>query len=243
MPTGISPAMPGPPTERSWRRPAPHTGRRPGESGTRVAILQAARALFAERGFEGATIRAIAARAAVDPALVHHYFGSKEQLFTCAVELPVSPPRVLPALLADDVESVGERLVHLFITTWDDPDNRSVLTAILRTALVSPQSAGLVRQRLMDEVFTPLVAALGAPNAPLRVAFTASQLLGIAVARYVGRLEPVASMPATALAASLGPTIQRYLLGELPPATTDAADAAGAADAAVTDDPYPTRVR
>ena len=197
------------------RPAAVHSGRRPGESGARDAILEAARALFAEHGFERATIRAMAARAGVDPALVHHYFGSKEQLFEAALTLPIAPAIVLPQLLREDPEHVGERIVRIFLSTWEDPANRSVLMTMLRSAAANEQATALVRRRLMAEVFGPLATLLQVPDADLRVSLVGSQFIGLALMRYVARIEPIASASVDDLVRSVGPTVQRYLAGDL----------------------------
>ena len=192
-----------------------HTGRRPGDSGTHDAILLAARLEFGQSGYDGATIRAIAARAVVDPALVHHYFGSKEQLFEVAVELPVSPAAFLPVLLAGDREHLGEQIVERFLTVWEEPHNRPVFMAMLRSMISNEQAADLVRRLLVKEIFGPLAVALGVPDAELRATLAGSQFIGLALMRYVGRVEPLASAGVDTVAVAVGPTIQRYLTGEI----------------------------
>jgi AcrR family transcriptional regulator len=192
-----------------------HTGRRPGDSGTHDAILLGARLEFGESGYDGATIRAIAARAVVDPALVHHYFGSKEQLFETAVELPISPAAFLPVLLAGDRERLGEQIVERFLTVWEEPHNRPVFMAMLRSMISNEQAADLVRRLLVKEVFGPLAVALGVPDAELRATLAGSQFIGLALMRYVGRVEPLASADVDTVAVAIGPTIQRYLTGEI----------------------------
>jgi AcrR family transcriptional regulator len=196
------------------QRPA-HTGRRPGESGARDTILAAARFEFAAGGYDGATIRGIAARAGVDPALVHHYFGAKEQLFEAALEVPVSPATLLPALLADDHDRIGEQVMLRFLTVWEDPANRPVFMAMLRSVVSNEQAAELVRRLLVKEVFGPLATALGVPDAELRATLAGSQFIGLALMRYVGRVEPLASADLPTVAAAVGPTIQRYLTGAI----------------------------
>ena len=96
-------------------------GRRPGGPDTRGQILAAARKSFADKGFGGTTIRAVAAEAGVDPALVHHYFGSKDDLFLAALEIPVDPRALVPAVFEAGVDGGGERLLRLFLSVWDDP--------------------------------------------------------------------------------------------------------------------------
>jgi AcrR family transcriptional regulator len=212
---GTTPPRRAPARAGVGRPPAAHSGRRPGESGASEAILEAARTLFAEHGFERATIRAVASRAGVDPALVHHYYGSKEQLFEAALKLPIAPAVILPQLLQEDPEHVGERIVRIFLSTWEQPANRQVLMAMLRSAAANEQATALVRRRLMAEVFGPLTALLGVPDADLRVSLVGSQFVGLALMRYVARIEPVASASIDELARSVGPTVQRYLTGDL----------------------------
>ncbi len=197
-------------------RPA-HTGRRPGESGARDDILAAARAQFAENGYDGATIRGIAAHAGVDPALVHHYFGAKEQLFEAALELPISPAAFLPALLAGDHDRIGEQVVRRFLTVWEDSANRPIFMAMLRSVVSNEQAAQLVRRLLVKEIFGPIATALGVPDAELRATLAGSQLVGLVLLRYVGQVEPLASADVDSLAAAVGPTIQRYLAGAIDP--------------------------
>src|SRR6266566_170590 len=97
------------------------TGRRPGNQDTREAILAAAREAFAERGYDRVSIRAIATSAGVDPALVHHYFGTKDQLFLATVDAPIDPGEILPKILAGERDELPERLVRTFLSVWDHP--------------------------------------------------------------------------------------------------------------------------
>ncbi|QGN47749.1 TetR family transcriptional regulator [Micromonospora sp. WMMD558] len=193
------------------------TGRRPGNPDTRAAILEAARAAFADRGFDATSIRAIAAAAQVDPALVHHYFGSKDQLFLAAMEAPADPREVLPRVLAGDRERVGERLVRTFLGVWDSPAGAAGL-ALLRSAVSNEWTARLVREFLTTQVLRRVLDHLDIDPAelPLRGSLVASQLVGLAMMRYVVRLEPVASAAPETLVAAIGPTVQRYLTGDLP---------------------------
>jgi AcrR family transcriptional regulator len=197
------------------QQPAVHTGRRPGDSGTREAILAAARHEFGEAGYDGATIRGIAAYAAVDPALVHHYFGTKEQLFEAALQLPDSPGSMLPGLLAGDPGRIGEEVVRAFLTVWEEPANRPIFMAMLRSVISNEQAADLVRRLLVREIFSPIATALGAGDAELRATLAGTQFIGLALMRYVGRVEPLASADFETIVAAVGPTIQRYLTGEI----------------------------
>lgn len=198
------------------------SGRRPGESSARDDILEAARASFAEHGYDRATIRDIAGRARVDPALVMHYFKSKEALFSAALELPIQPKEILKHGMATDPGELGAMVVRTFLGVWDAPENRVRLTAMLRSALTNELAMGMIRDILVRQVFGPIAAALGVPDAQLRATLAGSQFLGLAIIRYVGRLEPIASASADEVVAAVGPTIQRYLTGDIKPGAGDA---------------------
>jgi AcrR family transcriptional regulator len=191
------------------------TGRRPGVSGTREAILDAARRAFAEQGYQRATIRDVARLAGVDPALVHHYFGTKQDLFVAAVRLPVNPVEQLTAVLATEPDQVGQRLVETFLSIWDHAADQSPLLALIRSAVADEQAAALLREFITEEVLGPLARRVGSPDAQLRATLAGSQLIGLAMARYIIRVEPLASTPAAQVAAVVGPTVQRYLTGEV----------------------------
>ncbi|MEU1838874.1 TetR family transcriptional regulator [Micromonospora chersina] len=195
---------------------ARRTGRRPGNPDTREAILTAARAAFADRGFDAASIRAIATAAGVDPALVHHYFGTKEELFRATVAIPVDPAELVPRVLAGGRDEVGERLVRTFLAVWDSPVGTAAV-ALLRSAVSNQWTARLLREFLVTQVLRRVVEQLDLDPAetPLRGALVATQIAGLAMMRYVIRLEPVASASPDTLAATIGPTVQRYLTGPL----------------------------
>lgn len=199
--------MSKPPTRRS--------GRRPGDSGTREAILAAARHSFGTTGYTSTTIRGIARAAEVDPALVHHFFGSKDELFGAALELPFDPATLLPALLADGVDALGERVVRTFLDIWDGTPGQGPMLALLRSAVSDERPAASLRDFLTRAVLTPLASAASGDHAQLRGCLAASQMVGLAVTRYVVRLEPLASTSAHILAPALGPTLDRYLTGPL----------------------------
>jgi AcrR family transcriptional regulator len=190
-------------------------GRRPGTPDTRAAILTAARTSFAEKGFAGTTIRGIASAAAVDAALVHHYFGTKDDLFVAALELPVDPRTAIAPALADGPDGAAERVLRVFVAVWDDPGNTPVFVALART-LLDPSASHLMRDGFLPVVLQPVGRTLGLDEPELRMSLVASQMLGIILSRYVLELEPIASMPAETLVATYAPTIQRYLTGTLP---------------------------
>ncbi|TDB91963.1 TetR/AcrR family transcriptional regulator [Micromonospora fluostatini] len=198
------------------RRATRRTGRRPGNPDTREAILDAARRLFAERGYDGASIRAVAATAGVDPALVHHYFGAKDRLFLAALDAPADPAAVIPQVTAGDPGGLGERLVRLFLTVWDSPAGAGAV-ALLRSSMTNDRTARMLRDFLVTQVLRRLLEHLDTDPAelPLRGSLVAGQLVGLAVTRYVLRLEPVASASPETLVAAVGPAVHRYLTGDL----------------------------
>ncbi|HKQ02017.1 MAG TPA: TetR family transcriptional regulator [Actinomycetes bacterium] len=191
------------------------TGRRPGVSGTREAILDAARRAFAEHGYQHATIRGVADLAGVDPALVHHYFGTKQALFVAAVQLPVNPVEQLMAVLAEDPGQAGERMVELFLSIWDHAADQSPLLALVRSAVGDEHAAAMLREFIAEEVLGQIAHRLGSPDAQLRATLVGSQIIGLAMARYIVKVEPLASAPAAQVVGAIGPTLQRYLTGDI----------------------------
>jgi AcrR family transcriptional regulator len=185
------------------------TGRRPGQTQTREDILTAARNQFAARGYGGATIRGIAAEAGVNPALVHHYFGSKDQVFVSALDLPFNPSVLVEAILGGPREGAGERIVRLFLGLWRDPETRAPFLALLRSVATNPEVAGQLRTFLETAVLTKLAAALDLPL--LRLTAAASQMMGLAMVRYVLCAEPMASATDDEVVELIAPVMQRYL--------------------------------
>jgi AcrR family transcriptional regulator len=212
-------------------RPA-RTGRRPGASDTRERILAAARAGFGDAGYDGATIRGIADRAGVDPALVHHYFGTKQRLFVAAMELPVDLDAVVPGLLAGPPEQLGYRIVRFVLELWGAPQTRPLMLGVVRSASSDPVAAELLRRILAEGPFAAIARATDRPAADLRATLVGSQLVGLAMARYIVGVEPLASAPLEAVALAVGPTIQRYLVGDLGDESGAAAGGPSAAAAA-----------
>jgi AcrR family transcriptional regulator len=186
-------------------------GRRPGGPDTRGEILAAARAEFSAKGFDRTTMRAVAAAAGVDPALVHHYFGAKEDLFLAALEFPFDPRVVIPAIIGDGPEGLGERIATTFLTIWDDPDKQLPLLALLRSAVSTESGADLMRTGIAGMILGPIVEALELPDGVERAQLVVSQLLGLAVVRYALAFEPLASMPAPDVVRLVAPNLQRYL--------------------------------
>jgi AcrR family transcriptional regulator len=192
------------------------TGRRPGNQDTREAILEAARKAFADRGFDGASIRGIATSAGVDPALVHHYFGSKDQLFLATVHAPINPEEILPKIFEPGIEGIGERIVRAFLTVWDSPAG-STAAALIRSAVQHDWSARMLREFLVSQILRRAQRELDIDpaEAPTRASLVATQMAGLAMIRYIVKIEPMASMPAEDVIRHVGPTIQRYLEGPL----------------------------
>jgi AcrR family transcriptional regulator len=188
----------------------PRTGRRPGTGGTREKILASARKHFGATGFDGGTVRGIATTAGVDPALVLHYFGSKEGVFRAAVDFPIDPAEFLPRLLAPGLDGLGERMVRFFIDTWDSPAGRPLL-GLIRSVVSSESAAEMLREFVSRAVVGRLAEALERDQPQVRANLVASQLVGLAMLRYVIKLEPLASASSEQIATWVGPAIQRYL--------------------------------
>lgn len=185
------------------------TGRRPGQTETREAILTAARDLFGRHGYEGATIRAIAAEAGVNPALVHHFFGSKDQVFATALHLPADPGVVVAAILDGPRPEVGERLVRLFLTLWETPQSRDAFFGLLRSVSTTEQAADMLRGFIQGALLDKIADALDLP--PLRVTGIAAQLVGLAMVRYVVQVEPLAGASHDDVLALIAPAVQQYV--------------------------------
>ncbi|GAA3640072.1 TetR/AcrR family transcriptional regulator [Microlunatus ginsengisoli] len=190
-------------------------GRRPGNQDTRGAILAAAREAFAAKGFAATSIRAIAAEAEVDAALVHHYFGSKQELFLATVALPVPLPDIFDRLLEPGIDGFGERLVGTVLAIWES-DARPALAAGLRSIIADPAMTRTMREFATTELMGRVLAAMDVPpaEAELRAGLVASHLLGLFTARYLIELPAAVGPSAEALTAAVGPVLQRYLDGD-----------------------------
>ena len=195
--------------------PARRVGRPPGPGNSRAAVLEAARRAFAARGYQAASLRAIAADAGVDPGMVRHFFGSKAGLFQAAMQLPVDFERAVPALLAGGLDGIGERLVRFFLSIFEAPADRSPFITLIRSAVSHEESARMFREFLTEALVGRVAAALDRPSAELRATFVGSQMAGLALLRYVIGVEPLASADAETVVAAIAPTVQRYLTGDL----------------------------
>jgi AcrR family transcriptional regulator len=208
--------MSTPSGERRGRR----TGRRPGESGTREAILDAARRNFAAQGYGRASLRGIAAEAGVDQKLIAHYFGSKQELFLAAIGLPISPADVLDRVLADgddDPAAVTARLTDELTAIFERPELVQSIAALIRAGATEPDVAQLLRQFFPGALLDSVAGRLGPGDPALRLNLVGSQIVGLVMARGVFRLEPLASLPVRAVTKAVAPNLVRYLVGPLDP--------------------------
>jgi AcrR family transcriptional regulator len=193
--------------------------RRAGEADARAAIVRAAALEFADSGYDGASLRAVARRAGVDPALVHHYFSDKPELFAAALELPIRPDRIVAELLAGPREVLGTSIVRAIVTRFADPATRTAVLALLRTAMGHEFAGRMMRQFLLRELLQRITGTLGFEDGERRAAFAASQIVGLMVARYGIRIGPLAEASDDDVVATIGPVLQWYLTGDrLPPA-------------------------
>lgn len=191
------------------RQPARGRGRPPtghGTGETRQRLLEAARSRFASDGFDRASLRAIAADAGVDASLIRHYFDDKSGLLVATMQLPVDPAEVLRSVIAAGPDGLGGRLIAGFLGAWDP--HRDVFSGLIRTTIANAEAAPPALDVLRGVVLGSLLAVLDGPDAALRADLVVSQLLGLAVLRYVVRLEPLAGTPAAELADRYGPALQ-----------------------------------
>ncbi|GAA2607029.1 hypothetical protein GCM10009863_20630 [Streptomyces axinellae] len=207
---------PASPEPRKRGRPARQAGA--GGPGARERILASARGEFAERGYDKASVRAIARGAGVDAALVHHYFGTKEQVFAAAIEAAFAPAVAVPdaVFAAGPREELGARVVGGFFRIWEDPATREPMLAIVRSAVNNERAAAVFRRLLTRNLLARVAGELEGPDAELRVTLAAAQMVGAALLRYVIRIEPVASEPVAELVSRLGPVVQHHLTGPRP---------------------------
>jgi len=197
-------------TER--RRP----GRPAGTSDTRERILASARELFAQNGIDKTSIRAVAAAAGVDPALVHHYYGTKQQLFAAAIHMPIDPMEVLRPLRDTPVERLGYTLPSVLLPLWDSEIGKGLIATI--RSLLAGSEVTLLRFFLEEVIVAEIGARVDNPPGTglIRVQFVASQLVGVVMARYILELDPFKSLPVEQIVETIGPNLQRYLTGDLP---------------------------
>ena len=191
-------------------------GRPAGNSDTRERILTNARELFAHNGITNTSVRAVAAAAGVDSALVHHYFGTKEQLFAAAVRISISPMDIIGPLRQVPIEELGHAIPTMLLPLWDSEQGAGLI-ATLRS-IVAGSEANLFRSFIQDVIAREVGTRVDNPPGTgiIRIQFVASQLVGVLMARYILDLEPFKSLPVAQIADTIAPTLQRYLTGDLP---------------------------
>ncbi len=191
-------------------------GRPPGTSDTRERILNSARELFARNGIDKTPIRAIAKDAGVDPALVHHYFGTKTQLFAAAIHIPIDPMSVIGPLREVPVEQLGHVLPSILLSLWDSEMGKGFIAEL--RSLLAGNDVTLIRSFLQEVITAEVGSRVDNPpgSGQIRVQFVASQLVGVVMARYILELDPFKSLPVEQIAETIAPNLQRYLTGELP---------------------------
>ena len=199
-------------TNTGRRRP----GRPAGSSDTRDRILNSARVLFTRNGIANTSIRAVAAAAGVDSALVHHYFGTKEKLFAAAVHVPIDPMDVIGPLRQVPVEELGHAIPSMLLPLWDSEIGAGFI-ATLRSVMAGSE-VNLFRSFIQDVIAEQVGSRVDNPPGTgiIRIQFVASQLVGVLMARYILDLEPFKSLPATQIVETIAPNLQRYLTGDLP---------------------------
>lgn len=203
---------PGTPPAPARRRGRPARAAAEAGPGARERILAAARTKFAERGYDKTSVRGIAKAAGVDAALVHHYFGTKEQVFEAAIELTFAPALTMPeAIAGGGEEGVGERMARFIFGVWENPVSRPTLLAIMRSALTNDTAAAVLRGLIERRMLQRVAGELHVPDPQFRVQLAAGHLIGIAMLRYVIKMDPVASADTEEIIAMVAPSLQRYL--------------------------------
>jgi AcrR family transcriptional regulator len=210
-PAGQSDAA-APDAPRRGRRKSTDTG-----EGTRAEIISAARAEFADKGYDSTSLRAVARRAGVDAALVHHYFADKADLFAATVEVPLRPDLIVAEILRGPRDAIGVTIIRTIVTRLDDSSVSDAVLGIIRTSLGHEFAARMLRQFMVREVLGRVVAALDVEDAELRASLAASQIIGLVIARYGLRLGAIAEAPADDVIARVGAVVQWHLVGDRPP--------------------------
>lgn len=188
-------------------------GRRSGGEDTRSALIEAAREVFAEQGYQGATVRSIASRAGVDAAMVNHWFGGKQALFAAVIELPVNPDDVGSWLATSDPSELARRLVRMFVTLWDNHEGRFAMLVL--SVATQEVAAKMIGEFFRNLIFTRIKTLARQDEPELRAALCGTQMVGLGMMRYVLKLEPIASAGVESLVSMIAPTLQRYLTADL----------------------------
>jgi len=190
------------------------TGRRPGPSSTRAEITAAAARRFAAAGYDATSLRQVAVDASVDPALVRRFFGDKEQLFTEVASALIDPERAVAAVAGGPPEAAGERLLRYFLSLLGDVSRPGPLLGVIRSAVTSEHAAGLLRRLLAEQVLREIAVSFPSGRPEFGAALAASQLVGLAVARYAVRLPPLTAADTEELVSAIAPVLQYYLTGQ-----------------------------
>ncbi|BCW58207.1 TetR family transcriptional regulator [Arthrobacter sp. StoSoilB20] len=196
--------------------PQARRGRRSAGDHSREGILAAARKLFAEQGFDGTSLRQVAREASVDPAMVHHFFGGKDELFAACVEFPADPAEVLADVETMDPAARAEAIARAVLRLWESPAQHG-LVAFVRGTIGSTSKTALLRGMVERTILSRIMAGMPGPSAELRLRgnLVATQVVGLMLVRYVIRLEPLASADPEDVVRLVAPTLQRYLTGPL----------------------------
>ncbi|MFE5893102.1 TetR family transcriptional regulator [Streptomyces sp. Marseille-Q5077] len=206
--TGVTSGQGGVGSRRRGRPP------RTESADTRDRILNAAREEFSERGYEKTSVRGIAKAAGVDSALVHHYFGTKEQVFEASVEVAFAPAlKVRDVVLEGPLDDVGERMTRVIFGLWENPVSRKPLLAIVRSAVNNEAAAAVFRRLVSAQLMRRIAGEIDSPDAELRAELAAAQLVGVAMMRYVIKIEPIASVDVEEIIARVAPVVQGHLTG------------------------------
>jgi AcrR family transcriptional regulator len=192
-------------------------GRRPAGSGTREAIAAAAQRQFGELGYRRTSLRSIAVEAGVDPRLVLHFFGSKQELFASVVELPFDPETAFDALLSPGEQGLGRRVAEFVLAVLDSPEGRKTITGLIRAAASEEEAAATIRDLVGRRLLLPLASRVARDRPELRASLVASQIVGLAMARHIVGLTPLATASHAQLIAALAPVFDHYLTGHLDP--------------------------
>jgi len=189
-------------------------GRRAGTPETREQIAAAARSLFATLGYERATFRAIAAEAGVDPALVVHFYGTKESLFLEVMQLPPQVSDAIVQIAEGPRGQMGRRLAELVVGALENPATQPIVLGRIRCASSHPEAAALVRETVTRDI-ARLTTAIGGDEPETRAVLVGAHIVGLATTRYIVSVEPIASLAPERVVELLAPTFQRYLTGPL----------------------------
>jgi AcrR family transcriptional regulator len=186
-----------------------------GDRHTRDEVLAAARRAFTAHGYTAASVRKIAADAGVDPGMIRHWFGDKAGLFRASMEPAVDPDVLLAGVLGAGPDGLGERLLRRLIAEWDRAGSPSPMIILVRSAVSHEESTRLLRDFVTEQILGRLSGTIDSPDRALRASLVGSQMIGLVMARYIVRVEPLASATVDQVVSAVAPTLQRYLTGQI----------------------------